>query len=498
MADFTVPVYITSTNKRRNSTQIVSDGTELQCSFKDDVSVTSPKIFVKVDPGTDTSLWNYMHIPALNRYYFITTSIKVTATTVMCIGEVDVLATYREEILETDAYVYYSQSKYNTWISDDRLVQENHMIFNGSVYKEILGYTEVGSYCVTYGSADSTSGDGMSTSVIMTKDQLRVLANDLWNGEALDVQTYKPTDAIISCIWLPFTHTLLETSEISKLVIEGKQFGFPCNVAKNTYAFHDEIAITQIIPHRSQDPETLLWSFADFRNVSPYTKYYISLPGVGIVELPMSTLIDNGGDFVKVLAYDVSIAPDTGDITYSIPIRAINSSSDRTINHMVIKGNIGVQKTIASSNPNAQGMIAGMLSMAAGALTATAGGVVGSPTLVAFGASSMISGGINALTASREAEVNIRGNNAGFQNMYLNEKIVVTSFKLPLSEEPNNLRSTIGRPLFKRVKLGTLSGVVVATGVMVSAAGATSTELDMINDMVNKSRQYDYGGIIIE
>lgn len=499
MPDFTVSVFITSTNKRRNSTKIVPDGTEFQCSFKDDVSVIAPKIFVKVNPGTDTSLWNYMHIPVLNRYYFITTCIKITATTVMCIGEVDVLATYKTDILNTDAYVYYSQSNYNSWIPDTRLELENHAILNGIIEQPFNDYFDMdGCYILTIGT-DYASGESnsLSTSLCLTRNDMAALGEVLFSEEIIqEAVNYfnKPIDNIMSCVWLPISSIRFVSTDTAEFKIGNTVYGGPYPIVENAYTSVVEFSLNEIIPYFYKNEETGIVTYKDYRNCEPYTKYQMFLPGNGLIDIPMTQILETGSMQDPDIKLTYTLSPMTGDVSYGIVIRG----QEVTDNYIYANGNIGVNVPIASKSVNGSGIISGALGSIGGLLTSAIGIMTANPVIGIGGAGAAVSGIIGTTVAANNYNNNYKGAINSFANAWMNEKFFVFSKTTPTSDNPANLAKVIGRPLFKRVRLGTLSGVVIAAGAMVSALGATSTELDMINDMVNKSRQYDYGGIIIE
>lgn len=499
MPEFTVPVYITSTNKKRNSTKIVQNGTEFQCSFKDDVSVIAPKIYVRVEPGTDTASWNYMHIPALKRYYFITTTIKVTATTVMCIGEVDVLATYRSEILATDAYVYYSQSKYNPWIKDDRLETENHSKLVGIIEEDFTGYFDIDGCFVLTISTDSANGtnNSLSTSMVLSRNDMSALGEVLFSEDVIqEAKNYfnKPIDNVISCVWLPIEPISFVSAYTAEFKIGNTVYGGPYPIVEDAVTSVITISLQELLPYFYKDEETQIVSYRDFRNCEPYTKYQMFLPGCGLIDLPMTQIIEDGESNDPEIKLNYTLSPMTGDVSYAITIKGQQIND----NFIYADGNIGVNIPIASKSVNGSGIVSGAIGGMSGLITSLAGIFTANPVLGIGGATGAFAGIISGTVAANSYNNYHKGSLNSFANAWMNEKIFVFSKTIPTSDSPANLAKVIGRPLFKRVKLGTLSGVVVATGVMVSALGATSTELDMINDFVNKSRQYDYGGVIIE
>lgn len=84
--------------------------------FRDEEDIVNPVILIEFD-GTLTDC-NYMHIAALNRYYFITRIESVRTKLWRIYAHCDVLKTYSEGILGTEAVVSRSESRYNLLLND--------------------------------------------------------------------------------------------------------------------------------------------------------------------------------------------------------------------------------------------------------------------------------------------------------------------------------------------------------------------------------------------
>ena len=101
--------------KKKNSTKRPSGGTSISVVIKDPSSATSPRLELDISNPT---AYNYVHIPAFgNRYYFITDWIS-DHNRWICDCTVDVLATYRSDILTSYQYVLRSASERNPYIAD--------------------------------------------------------------------------------------------------------------------------------------------------------------------------------------------------------------------------------------------------------------------------------------------------------------------------------------------------------------------------------------------
>ena len=120
----TINVKFLHTNKNRNSTKKppTTPSTETLCLLKDTTSVLNPSLIIQGNndtfEGKSFPDYNYCYIEDFHRYYFVKEIISVSANVWEIDCEVDVLATYRTEILGTRAFVTYAQSSYNSMLPD--------------------------------------------------------------------------------------------------------------------------------------------------------------------------------------------------------------------------------------------------------------------------------------------------------------------------------------------------------------------------------------------
>lgn len=96
---------------------------DVEGELRDQCSVLSPKILMRINDVSDLKNVNYMHIGEFGRYYYITDIISVRNTLIEVSGHVDVLSTYRTQILGNDAIIARSGLKgnYNTYLQDSEL-----------------------------------------------------------------------------------------------------------------------------------------------------------------------------------------------------------------------------------------------------------------------------------------------------------------------------------------------------------------------------------------
>ena len=85
-------------------------------TLREETNIVDPEINVEFD-GALTDC-NYMYIAELHRYYFITKIESVRNGVWRIYSHCDVLKTYSEAILNTEAVVARSESKYNLYLND--------------------------------------------------------------------------------------------------------------------------------------------------------------------------------------------------------------------------------------------------------------------------------------------------------------------------------------------------------------------------------------------
>lgn len=117
-------IYLFKENKRLNSTSrpdtTLAGQQRYSCVFLDSQSIMNPVIIIEDTKGMSAEMttYNYAYIPNLMRYYFISNCVVLDNSRFCYYLQVDVLASFREDILNTSQYVLRSTSHYNEYITD--------------------------------------------------------------------------------------------------------------------------------------------------------------------------------------------------------------------------------------------------------------------------------------------------------------------------------------------------------------------------------------------
>lgn len=120
--------------KKTNSTKKpTTSGTEMQGYLRnsDPFSLFSPIINFELQDKTQPPLWTYMYIPEFNRYYWIVDWVHNEGIW-SAFTAIDLLATYKDEIGNTDMYVLRASNMFDSYIVDTKY----------PITTELLEYTD--------------------------------------------------------------------------------------------------------------------------------------------------------------------------------------------------------------------------------------------------------------------------------------------------------------------------------------------------------------------
>lgn len=122
-------------NKKVNSTKVPDNSTpsiSLTCNIKTSSSIINPRVELKEEPVD----YNYCYIQKFNRYYFINNISYNIGLWVLDL-KVDVLASFKTNILASSQYVLRSASQFNTNITDN--LYTTKASGSNNFFKSIMG-----------------------------------------------------------------------------------------------------------------------------------------------------------------------------------------------------------------------------------------------------------------------------------------------------------------------------------------------------------------------
>lgn len=426
--------------KRRNSTKRPSKGNLVSVNLKEGCSHYNPSFILTTNPT------NYSYLSWGSWYYYITDIVNTRngLWTISC--EIDVLATWKDDIKSTSAFVLYSSSNYDTGIPDSRLSTKPNYI----VKTNVVTYPIVGNplYVVTYIGEGGASMKGISETSLKTLQS--ALSTNAFaelfvdSSKAVSKMLSNTAQAITGCTYVPRCST---TGRPMNIVLAG---GYNTGASGTLVNRHDFATTSISIP----------WNFSsgDFRNRSQYTSLLLLLPCYGYLQLNTDNYL---GD--ESITIDVFQDSATGTIAYK--------GKD-----FYCVGNMGCNVQVSTTT---QGNLTSGLSSFASAGLQTFTNPIGA-----------IGSLFNAVTSSMATNVGSVGSygNTIAMDSTLNIEIVVISHDTNV--DPSSMAANYGRPCNKVLSLSGLSGYVQTTNANV-ITWAPKQYKDEIDTLLN-------GGVYLE
>lgn len=452
-------------SKRANSTLApTGTGTQKTVELKDATDILSPSIEMQT-PG-DPTTWNYCYLPAFSRYYHILRweYYRGTWTAHM---DVDVLASWKSAINATSAMVLFSSSAYNLQAMDNRIAstasydrQVSSAAFAGTLTQQQV--QPGGYFALTVIAGNSVWATGGATTYFLTYQQMQLFANelateDLW--KQLEQFFTNPEAGIIDCYYLPIdVSQYISLTTAQTITIGDYTFGATGKLAQATNLAVKSKQVTIDIP----------WGYNDFRRLQPYSELTLFVPFCGAKSLSGELLSD-----VEAILIDYSVDVSTG------AVQAICYVKEEVLAEF--SGNIRISLPIGQTQARVDSIIGG----AAGAITAVGGMVTGNPLAIGAGAISAVSSIVTPAQQNICGSMNgsvlgaILGNDTSRWQKF---RLVVTSRST--TDDPDNMRGTVGNVLCKVRQISGLSGYCQTNGFSVSAS-CTQTERDRINQLMD-------------
>lgn len=483
-------VYFHTFSKRHNSTKVPEDqGVERECLLKEGTLMLSPVLEIVGLPSPPSA--NYCHIPDFGRYYFMD-QWQYNKGIWSCQCEVDVLASWKPQILDTNAHVIFSSSDYNLMAVDNRIQATGNYIqthkeipFTGALAgqaAEADGY-----FCVVALAKETLNPTGVATHYFFTPVGMARFCNQLLDPgiwEQLKQFFDNPMDAIIECYYIPMDvtqYTPMQTTNmyLGEYLVPGVQPLIPSTDRSGALAVKGVSYLADVE-----------WYYGDFRRTSGYTAISVWVPFCGTCNIPVDAICGyvpsptDPTEYINqqlVINYGVDII--TGDIAVFF-----NTQEHRLVLGE-LSGNCKISLPIGRSQTGVEKLI--------GALPGITMGVTGSATKnVALGISGVLSAAEGVKAHSGAVTVGgFSGSVLGatlpsYVNSPYNTNIIITITSQITTASPANIRPVIGNMCNRVRQINGLSGYCQTSEFSVSIDGM-DTERDKINSLMD-------GGVYIE
>ena len=470
-------------SKRRNSTKQPTSLSDVRTvNLKAPTSQDNPVFLVT---GND---FNYNYCEWDGKYYFIDDIVSVHNDLMEVHCVMDVLATYKSEILSTTAYVLYD-SVANTELPDNRLPIKTTKSVQAST-AACPFVPDGGCYIL------SITGSNGSTGVYkVDENQLSDLIDDLqdiednifdFNGITPPTPPSAPGGTPSIEDWLEYIGEVLGfVADYARYAIEcavrpmSQFFGsgdIPQNIRECKFIpFNVGITVpqspiylgsflTQIgslgklntdTVHRTASVN-IPWQANDYRRRSPYTDVYLYLPYIGMTKLSSENLV---GQSTIDVAYTLGMRDGTLIVTVSSGSEIIGQYS----------GNVAASVPVGVSNLNISKAAQSLIMGAAAVATKSVGAV-----------------GMAALNFGDSVTPNFScvGGLDGVAGTATNQNITCYTVFHDTIAAPNQNLQTIGSPTMCSKSLATLTGYCQCMDAHVEAA-ATAEELSAIDTLLN-------------
>lgn len=444
-------------NKRKNSTKRPSGGRKRNVVLLDDVSLYSP-VF-------ECEYWDYNdnYCKWAGRFYYVVDVVCVRNNLFDVHCEIDPLATWKDDIMNTTAFVTFSTSSFDIGIPDYRLSSDPITITKSTAKEVFEGLGE--DYVVSYVGTLSAPSVGLTESQLeglqgqmmsekCVKTIVKWVKSNVLEGDSQSFETSNvlsglmgnTSNSITRCIFTPKLHS---TGSSGDIVLAG---GYNTNIAgvKPSHSYSETYSLS--IP----------WAFptGDFRNRAQFTSLSIYLPGYGFLAL-------NADNYQGKSSISVQATLDSfvGEITY------------------LVGGNAKATCSIAYPVQVGTSQVGNIPNAVTGVAQAVTGAMSENPVGVGMGAFNTV----RSLMSTDASSVGSAGGSSAFS---CHTKITIVLNAHNTNVDPASIADTIGRPLNAVRQIGKLSGYVQTADVEV-ATTAPDEYKTVINDSLN-------GGMYIE
>lgn len=471
-------------NKRINSTKLPTLEDLLisgEVVLKQATSVDKP-IFIMACGADDMAkarICNYVEFQG--NYFWITSIVQLNNTHIEISCEVDVLATFKTEILQTKAYVLYSDSAGRTDLIDNRNVRTINWKYRKTVREKVSMFTK-GESCYIVEVINGYPSTKLSTSTfyLMASSQMEALmsslygSNDFFDNIIKSIQN--PSNLMVKAIWYPFGIGEFQgafTGQEETVRVGNYEAG------ANGYRIQNiDFSSTAELIHI--DLSGILQDNYAYDESNCTLK--CTLPFYGMIELPVSTTLKAGTrEFFIRITLDIL----SGTLMYEI----LGSAGEAGYRTRVYKTSFGCTVPLGYQSYNPLQFIGAVTGAVGGVAAATmapeavAGGMIASAA--GFGASNIISS-----VSSLQKDNGVIGTIGSRVDMGWANDITVEVLTAELSESVTAKKEVLGLPCCSTVELSTLTGYCQCSNASVSAI-AMPEEITKINNYLN-------GGVYIE
>ena len=490
-------IYCGKIAKKVNSTYVPTAAeldTSIDVLLKTPTSLHTPTFTI----SRESFPFNYIQWD--DRYYFVT---DVTArnnglweVSAVC----DVLATFKDDILNSTQYVSYSSNNTSIWLPDTRIPVKKEATVSAATAAISDLFYRVGFYVLSViGKSGSEVYACQYSEITALLDKVNNWSDDLvdvilagqyphkggqtavsynFSTPELALESFakmnmltgfcgnayaEAPNCIRSCIWVPFDYS---------------EFGLtPKDIWLGQFDTEVRSAVCYTEPKIGSISVNIPWQFTDWRR-AVCEEIYLYLPLVGMVNIPSDEIVNE-----KSLTINWSATATDGTISFKVD--AGNQVIGTYGANCAVNYPIGISQQ-ASAGEIVQTAFKGVEKMvstgvqAAGSIN-PAGWVAGGVGLALDAASTAY----NVIDTSLTHHNSCIGGIGGGAGVGLDLNVKCFSVAHPTVIAPDAMQATMGLPTMAPMQLGSLSGFCQCANAHVAADGAEFSELAQIDAYLN-------------
>lgn len=471
--------------KRKNSTLQGGTTATFNVLFKTPTSLDRPTFVL------NTSDFDYNYAKMGNRYYFVEDIVYKNNGIVEVSCVLDVLATYKAQILASTQYVCYSNVSGGAWLPDTRIpvlkstsvarATANPSIFsdNGCYTLSVVGKDSAATYKFPstaqikqiIAQISSWQDDAIDELHDLIDDTdtdslLESLSKVISNSSLVGNAYSQAPSCVRSCIWTPFEYAGAPTDGQDTIFLGNFDTGITGTRVKAS-------------PRTSNTSVSIPWQFNDWRR-GYCEDVYLYLPLVGMVAINGASITNVNSLTVKwsatytdgCIAYEV-LAGNEVIGTYGANCAAnypIGVNQQASAGEIVTTLATGIAKTV-SAGVSAVGSLIG-------------GNVGGAVSSAVEGKFSQVSTAYNTINTAMSTHASCVGGIGGGAGSGLDSFFICYTVAHNTVIEPSQMAVTMGIPTMKPLQLSSCSGFCQCANAHVPVS-AESWVMDAIDAYVN-------------
>lgn len=428
-------------------------------------------------PDFEPHRYNYAYCPHFGRYYYARGFSWAESAGWMCSFDVDVLASYREEIGASTQYILRSSNTFDGAIQDMYYPAKSAASVQSTKipvsFKSELSSS--GIYIVGIANGSDTTHGGISY-YAFTESQFRAFQSAIFKnldwfdltetdlsqiGEGVLKSVFNPMQYILSCYWFPLGIDDISTGESLTSI----KFGW-WTIPVSGYTLGARVLYT--LNASAKLPKHPQASRGKYLNDSPFTEYLLDFRPWGQIPLNPSQFVDADSIYLYL----------TADLITGAGILNISPNEDATTAVRTVYAAFGVPIRLSQVSVNVGGVASSAVSTSGGILSGLKSGNI-------LGATSSAISGIGNAISCMMPQVETSGSQGSFADFNIQPQLVSTFRQCVGDDNEHN-----GRPLCQRKKISTIPGYILCENAEVPLR-ATSWEQEKVKSYLESGFFYE-------